>query len=193
MKNYGLKKDGISFQEKSYISREVYVKSLESKAFGTMIGPFGGCYAIRKEYFIKVPANYLVDDFFICMNVLAQNKKAINNLEAIVYEDVSNVLSIEFKRKIRIAINCFTTHSAQLVFALVRIKYCAGLVPSFWLGLWHPTYCCSNTINCMPTCSIFRFLLHFYHLLTCFLKTLKYISYFCASQLIFIRWIFHFW
>ena len=107
MKNYGLKKDGISFQEKSYISREVYVKNLESKAFGTMIGPFGGCYALRKEYFIKVPSTYLVDDFFICMNVLSVGKKAINNLDAVVYEDVSNVLSVEFKRKIRIAIGNF--------------------------------------------------------------------------------------
>ncbi|MFA9391107.1 MAG: glycosyltransferase [Prolixibacteraceae bacterium] len=107
MTNYGIKKDGISFQEKSYISREVYVKNLESKAFGTMIGPFGGCYAIRKELFVKVPSNYLVDDFFICMNVLSKNKKSINNLDAVVYEDVSNVLSIEFNRKIRIAIGNF--------------------------------------------------------------------------------------
>lgn len=107
MTNYGIKKSGISFQEKSYISREVYVKQLESKAFGTMIGPFGGCYALRKNLFIKVPPNFLVDDFFICMNVLAQHKDAINNINAIVNEDVSNNLSVEFKRKIRIAIGNF--------------------------------------------------------------------------------------
>lgn len=107
MKNYGLKKDGISFQEKSYISREVLVKHLESASFGTMIGPFGGCYAIRKSLFVKVPPNYTVDDFFICMHVLSRRKLAINNLNALVYEDVSNVLSIEFKRKIRIAIGNF--------------------------------------------------------------------------------------
>ena len=107
MKNYGIKNDGISFQEKSYISWEVYVKQLESNAFGTMIGPFGGCYAVRKELFFKVPSNFLVDDFFICMNVLQQNKKTINNMNAIVHEDVSNILFIEFKRKIRIAIGNF--------------------------------------------------------------------------------------
>ena len=107
MKNYGLKKDGISVQEKSYISREVYVKHLESSAFGTMIGPFGGCYAVRKELFEKVPQNFLVDDFFVCMNVLAKKKMAVNNLNAYVFEDVSNILSIEFKRKIRIATGDF--------------------------------------------------------------------------------------
>jgi len=107
MTNYGIKKGGISFQEKSYISREVYVKQLESSAFGTMIGPFGGCYAIRKSLFVEVPANYLVDDFFICMNVLAQGKKAINSIKAVVHEDVSNILSVEFNRKIRIAMGNF--------------------------------------------------------------------------------------
>ncbi|HUM88989.1 MAG TPA: glycosyltransferase [Prolixibacteraceae bacterium] len=107
MNNYGLKKDGISVQEKSYISREVYIKHLESSTFGTMIGPFGGCYAVRKSLFVKVPSNYLVDDFFVCMSVFDQGKLAINNLDAPVYEDVSNNLSIEFKRKIRIAAGDF--------------------------------------------------------------------------------------
>lgn len=107
MQNYGITRHGISFQEKSYISREVQVKSLESKSFGTMIGPFGGCYAIRKNLYTPVPSNYLVDDFFICMNVLQKNKMAINNTNAIVYEDVSNNLAIEFKRKIRIGTGNF--------------------------------------------------------------------------------------
>ncbi|HNW52200.1 MAG TPA: glycosyltransferase [Prolixibacteraceae bacterium] len=107
MKNYGLKKDGISIQEKSYISREVYVKHLESEAHGAMIGPFGGCYAVRKNLYMKVPSNYLVDDFFVCLGVLATGKSAINNLDAEVFEDVSNNLAIEFKRKIRIATGDF--------------------------------------------------------------------------------------
>ncbi|MDA3818566.1 MAG: glycosyltransferase [Prolixibacteraceae bacterium] len=107
MKNYGMNNNGISFQEKSYISREVYIKSLESKTFGTMTGPFGGCYAIRRELYTPVPANYLVDDFFICMNVLRKGKMAINNIEALAFEDVSNNLAIEFKRKIRIGTGNF--------------------------------------------------------------------------------------
>ena len=107
MKNYGLKKDGISIQEKSYISREVFIKHLESDSFGTMIGPFGGCFAIRKELFKKIPTNFLVDDFFECMSILSSGKAAINNLDAQVYEDVSNILSIEFKRKIRISTGDF--------------------------------------------------------------------------------------
>ncbi|MGC9330500.1 MAG: glycosyltransferase [Bacteroidales bacterium] len=107
MINTGLKKEGISFQEKSYISREVYIKHREGLLWGSMMGPFGGCYAIRKDLYQDVPVNYLVDDFYICMNVLQQGKKCINNLNAKVYEDVSNNLGDEFRRKVRIATGDF--------------------------------------------------------------------------------------
>jgi cellulose synthase/poly-beta-1,6-N-acetylglucosamine synthase-like glycosyltransferase len=107
MINTGLQKEGISFQEKSYISREVFIKHHESVIWGSMMGPFGGCYAIRKNLFHDVPNNFLVDDFFICMKVLEQKKKTVNNLDAKVFEDVSNNLRDEFFRKIRIATGNF--------------------------------------------------------------------------------------
>ena len=103
MINKGLKVEGISYQEKAYISREVHVKNMEGRLWGTMMGPFGGCYAVRKEDYSKVPPNYLVDDFYINMKVFEKGKHAINDLDARVYEDVSNVLKDEFRRKIRIA------------------------------------------------------------------------------------------
>ncbi|HPG72971.1 MAG TPA: glycosyltransferase, partial [Bacteroidales bacterium] len=107
MVNTNIKAEGISFQEKSYISREVSIKNREGILWGTMMGPFGGCYAIRRELYRQVPSNLLVDDFYICMTVLEQGYKAVNNLKAIVYEDVSNDLGIEFRRKIRIATGDF--------------------------------------------------------------------------------------
>lgn len=107
MVNMGLKKEGISYQEKAYISREVKVKHMESLVWGTMMGPFGGCYAIRREDYSDVPPHSLVDDFYINMKVLEKGKKAVNELEAIVYEDVSNSLRDEFRRKIRIATGNF--------------------------------------------------------------------------------------
>ncbi len=107
MINRGLKKEGISYQEKAYISREVLIKNCEGQLWGTMMGPFGGCYALRRELHEKVPSTFLVDDFYINMKVFEKGKNAINNLKARVYEDVSNNLNIEFKRKIRIATGNF--------------------------------------------------------------------------------------
>ncbi len=102
-----ISKTGISIQESSYNSREVKIKQNESLIWGTMMGPFGGCYSLRNDLFKDVPVNFLVDDFYINMNVLKQNKKAINCMNAIVYEDVSNNIKDEFRRKIRISTGNF--------------------------------------------------------------------------------------
>ena len=107
MINRGLKKEGISHQEKAYISREVYIKQYESLVWGSMMGPFGGCYAIRREDYSQVPSNALVDDFYINMKIFEKGKLAVNNLAAKVFEDVSNDLKIELIRKIRIATGNF--------------------------------------------------------------------------------------
>ncbi|OQX99702.1 MAG: hypothetical protein B6I24_01830 [Bacteroidetes bacterium 4572_128] len=118
MINKNFKKEGISLQEKSYISREVKIKNMESKLWGTMMGPFGGCYAIRRYLYSKIPENYLVDDFYINMKVFEKGRKAINELNAKVYEDVSNNLKDEFHRKIRIS-----TGNFQNLFTFWRLLF----------------------------------------------------------------------
>ena len=103
MINTMLKKDGISHQEKFYISREVKIKQHESLLWGSMMGPFGGCYAVRKSLYTPVPDYFLVDDFYINMSVLKQGYHCISNIDARVYEDGSNNLGEEFRRKKRIS------------------------------------------------------------------------------------------
>jgi cellulose synthase/poly-beta-1,6-N-acetylglucosamine synthase-like glycosyltransferase len=107
MVNTRLRKDGISHQERFYISREVGIKHNESVLWGSMMGPFGGCYAVRKSCYTPVPGHFLVDDFFINMSVLKQGFKCVSNREAFVYEDVSNDLAEEFRRKKRISAGNF--------------------------------------------------------------------------------------
>ena len=107
MINIGLEKKGISIQEKVYISLEVRIKNMEGRIWGTMMGPFGGCYAVRRDLYTSVPRNFLVDDFYINMKILEKGKQTINDLEARVFEDVSNNLADEFKRKARIAAGNF--------------------------------------------------------------------------------------
>ena len=71
------------------------------------MGPFGGCYAVRKHNYTPVPNHFLVDDFYVNMSVLKQGFKCISNINANVYEDVSNDLKEEFRRKKRISAGNF--------------------------------------------------------------------------------------
>ena len=107
MVNTSLKKDGISHQEKFYIGREVRIKNQESILWGSMMGPFGGCYAVRSKNYTPVPNHFLVDDFYVNMSVLKQGYKCVSNINANVYEDVSNDLKEEFRRKKRISAGNF--------------------------------------------------------------------------------------
>jgi cellulose synthase/poly-beta-1,6-N-acetylglucosamine synthase-like glycosyltransferase len=107
MVNRGMKEGGISYQEKAYISREVYIKDRESRLWGAMMGPFGGCYAIRREDYAMVPSNFLVDDFYINMRIFEKGKLAINDIQSIVFESIPDELSVEFRRKVRIGTGNF--------------------------------------------------------------------------------------
>ena len=75
---------------------------------------------MRKKLFAEVPNNYLVDDFPISMNVLKSKAKCIHERKAIVFEDVSNHLSAEFKRKVRISAGNFQNlvHFKSMLFRL---------------------------------------------------------------------------
>jgi len=105
--NVGQMEDGISHQETSYIARENRIKYFEGIRWGVMMGPFGGCFTLRKALYKNVPTNFLVDDFYICMQVLKQGFISINELKALCYEDVSNDIQQEYKRKARISAGNF--------------------------------------------------------------------------------------
>jgi len=99
--------EGISIAEETYISRENRIKYQEGILWGAMAGAFGGCYSIRSGWYAEVPPRFFMDDFYITMNVLEKGGKAINELQALCFEDVSNKISEEFRRKVRISIGNF--------------------------------------------------------------------------------------
>lgn len=103
MQHVGLQEEGISRSEDQYLSGEVLLKHHEGKLWGTMIGPFGGCYVLRSDYFSPVPSNFLVDDFYIAMRAFERGGKAINDLDAACYEAVSHEWREEYRRKARIS------------------------------------------------------------------------------------------
>ncbi len=123
------KNEGISLQEKKYLSLENKLKSAESNAWGFIMGAEGGCYAIRKSLFCQIPSNFIVDDFYITLQVLNQGKKAVFCEEAVCYEDVAGDSAGEFRRKVRISSGNFQNlyFFRNLLFPLWR-----PLAFSFW-------------------------------------------------------------
>jgi cellulose synthase/poly-beta-1,6-N-acetylglucosamine synthase-like glycosyltransferase len=105
--NVGMKKVGISKTENQYIKGEVQMKHLEGVIWQQTLGPLGGCFSIRSNYYSEVPPKYLVDDFYLAMRVFEQGGKAINELKAECYEDVSHSIREEVRRKTRIATGNF--------------------------------------------------------------------------------------
>ena len=99
--------EGISGQEKAYLERENVLKYQEGVLWGSMMGAFGGCFAVRRACYHPAPAAFLVDDFYITLAVLRDGYQAINELAAVCYEDVSDHLPEEFRRKARISAGNF--------------------------------------------------------------------------------------
>jgi cellulose synthase/poly-beta-1,6-N-acetylglucosamine synthase-like glycosyltransferase len=140
--NTGLKNDGISVPEVAYISLESKLKQIEGNLWGTMMGPFGGFYAIRKRSYQPNTGNILADDFRICLNVLKKGEKAVSDEQAVVYEDVSNDLGNEFFRKVRISAGNYQNLAffsslllrpySILSFNFISHKVLRWLTPFFW-------------------------------------------------------------
>jgi len=126
MMNINQQGKGISKAESTYIRGEVGIKNNEGKVFGMMMGPFGGCYAVRKSFYENVPENFLVDDFYVNMKVLEKGGKAISEINAKVYEEVPTDWKIEFKRKIRIATGSFQNlwEFYPLLFRFNALSFC---------------------------------------------------------------------
>lgn len=159
MVNINQQGKGISKAESTYIRGEVGIKNNEGKVFGMMMGPFGGCYAVRKSFYSPVPENFLVDDFYINMKVLEKGGKAISEINAKVYEEIPTDWKVEFRRKIRIATGSFQNLKAffHLLFRFDTLSFCflshkvlRWFGPFFLIGLY-----VSNFIFALSTQSFY--------------------------------------
>jgi len=134
-------KEGIAVQENEYLKRENLIKYQEGVLWGTMIGAFGGCFAIRREEYQPAPKTHIVDDFFISMSIFKHGKKAINELSAVYYEDITDKIEEEFRRKVRISIGNFQNLASLrsllwpltsgLAFSFISHKILRWLAPVF--------------------------------------------------------------
>lgn len=98
---------GVSKLENTYIKGESSTKYFEGLLWGTMMGAFGACYAMRANLYKPVPTNFKVDDFYITMSVLKTGHYAVKLREALCFEDSPDSMQEEFRRKVRISTGNF--------------------------------------------------------------------------------------
>ena len=90
-------------QDSIYWRYEQVLKFHEAQ-LGALLGANGAIYAIRKSLYIPLPANTIVDDFQIVMNVSKQKFKTIYDPSAIAIEEVAPNLAEEEGRRVRIGL-----------------------------------------------------------------------------------------
>lgn len=113
--------DGITLPEQQYITLESRIKRYEGCIWGKAMGSFGGCYAMRKELFVTIPEDRLImDDMYICMNILKNKYWGIYASDAIVYEKTTTAIETEYKRKIRISAGAIQN---LFIFSSILLKF----------------------------------------------------------------------
>jgi poly-beta-1,6-N-acetyl-D-glucosamine synthase len=85
-----------------YWKYESRLRQWDSKAF-SVTGAAGELYAIRREYLQVVPADTICEDLLITMQVIYQGKRVVYEPEAYGTEKMSETVTDEWKRKLRIA------------------------------------------------------------------------------------------
>jgi cellulose synthase/poly-beta-1,6-N-acetylglucosamine synthase-like glycosyltransferase len=93
--------------ETVYRNFESHQKLLEGRLHST-ISAFGGSYAIRRELFRPISPNaYSNDDVLIPMNIIRQGYRIIYEMDAVSEEDMTDKVSSEFQRRVRIGAGNF--------------------------------------------------------------------------------------
>jgi cellulose synthase/poly-beta-1,6-N-acetylglucosamine synthase-like glycosyltransferase len=93
--------------EPLYWRYETLLKFLESRS-NMLIGANGALFAIRRSLFVPVPADGIVEDLLIALNVRAHGFRVVYDPEAVAWEEVAPSASAEFTRRVRIGAGNFS-------------------------------------------------------------------------------------
>jgi cellulose synthase/poly-beta-1,6-N-acetylglucosamine synthase-like glycosyltransferase len=113
----GRRTDAGDSQENTYWAFERALKKLESKIDG-LLGANGAIYAIRRELYVPLEGDTIIDDFCIAMNVAVTRKRVIYEPRALAFEAIPDFMREEFQRRVRIGIGnyrAFARHPEYLL------------------------------------------------------------------------------
>lgn len=100
-------------QDGLYWQYEQLLKKYES-ALGGLLGANGAIYAIKRDLYIPLPKDTVVDDFCIVMNVKKQGYKVLYNELAIATEEIAPSLKEEYGRRVRIGVGNYKAFMVNL-------------------------------------------------------------------------------
>lgn len=112
--------DGNQNLDGMYWRYEQFLKKCESE-LGSLLGANGAIYALKRELYLPLSTDTIVDDFCIVMNVKKQGYDVVYNDTAIAKEEVAPSLGDEVGRRIRIGIGNYKAFFAN-VWALSPTK-----------------------------------------------------------------------
>lgn len=105
--------DGNQNLDGLYWRYEQFLKKCESE-LGSLLGANGAIYALKRELYLPLPTDTIVDDFCIVMNVKKQGFDVLYNDQAIAKEEVAPSLEDEVGRRIRIGVGNYKAFFANL-------------------------------------------------------------------------------
>ena len=138
----------------AYWRYEKFLRRRESE-LGSMLGATGAIYAIRSRLFPKLlPADILVDDMYIPLEIIGKGYRAVFESEARAYDCLSERGVEEFKRKTRTLagnyqifmhfLNLFIPFKSPIAWQLFSHKFLRLLVPFFLFALFLSNLCILN-------------------------------------------------
>jgi cellulose synthase/poly-beta-1,6-N-acetylglucosamine synthase-like glycosyltransferase len=129
--------------EQLYWRLETLLKFLESR-LNMLVGANGAVFAIRRSLFVPIPADGIVEDFLIAMNVRAAGYRVVYQPEAIAWEEVAPSVDQEFRRRVRIGAGNFhalrhtwrmlNPAAGAVALAFWSHKVCRWFVPLFLIA-----------------------------------------------------------
>jgi cellulose synthase/poly-beta-1,6-N-acetylglucosamine synthase-like glycosyltransferase len=100
-------------QDGLYWQYEQLLKKYES-ALGGLLGANGAIYAIKRELYIPLPKDTVVDDFCIVMNIKKQGYQVVYNDAAVATEEIAPSLKEEYGRRVRIGVGNYKAFMVNL-------------------------------------------------------------------------------
>jgi len=128
-----------------YWSYEKFIRRVESDIH-SMLGATGAIYAIRKELYVPIPNNVILDDMFVPLKIIQKGYRAIFDSSAKAYDEVADNPREEHRRKARtlfgnyqifwIFRSMFIPFKSPIAIQLFSHKFLRVIVPFLMIALF---------------------------------------------------------